>query len=347
MSLVNNSLSTNNSGFYVYDYFETKYLAKVFELYGKSLKKLGFLPMNFPKVGLLENFYKEKSHFNLNAQVLRIEKYPLFLAPTTEAIAYPILYSNNNLVLPFKWFQLGPVYRNESKYCRKFIRHKEIAFFHEAHGIYGTEKNLKEDLEKILKTINSFLKKIGLDKFVKLNLRPPEDTFPGANRTYAFDITLPKKITEDSKRTIQLLTVHDLGKNFSTAYRNQKSQPLYGLCFGVSERLFGCLLEYYNKDLKFLFKPDFLKILVHPTSKVKNMCILKNYNTNKINLILDKYNPCIYTIIGPKEEKNKTLRAYRINSENFKGVFSTLKEAKKFVEKLRLKLIKGEYAKNN
>ena len=101
------------------------------------------------------------------------------------------------------------------------------------------------ELTLVLKVYKEFFNQIGLP--TKISLRPPEDTFPGALKTYAFDTLVGSKV-------VQIGTVHYLGDNFSKVF-NPSKNTYYGLCFGMSERIYGCLRAIYQKNLKYIHNP--------------------------------------------------------------------------------------------
>lgn len=233
------------SGFYTHDFKEVKRITLFNERYNKLLESLGFLPRCFPAFGLKSDLEKETSHMEMKAEVYTIEDTDYFLRPTSEAIAYPLTYGDASLKTPYKWYSIGPVFRNESKYCRKYERHKEISFFHESHGIYSTQKKALEEVNQLIPKISQFLWDEGVPHVV--NIRPLEDTFPGAVRTYAFDTITPEG------KVLQILTLHYLGDNFSKAYKPGGS--FYGICFGHSERIIGALSLHYKENIRWWNNP--------------------------------------------------------------------------------------------
>ena len=233
------------SGFYVHDFLQVKRMNKINLCYNELIEEIGFLPRCFPCIGLNSDLEKETSHMKMKAEVYYLEGTPYFLRPTSEAIAYPLTYGDASLKTPFRWYSIGPAFRNESKYCRKYERHKEISFFHESHAIYSTAEKAELQVEALLPLISNFLDEQGLPHVV--NIRPIEDTFPGAEKTYAFD-TITDKGT-----VLQILTLHYLGSNFSKAYK--QGGQFYGVCFGHSERIIGALNEHYKEDLRWVKNP--------------------------------------------------------------------------------------------
>ena len=253
------------SGFYVHDFLEVKRMNEFNSCYNELIENEGFLPRYFPTVGLLKDLEKEKSHINMKPEVYTIHNTDYFLKPTSEAIAYPLTYGNAALKTPFKWYSVGPAFRNESKYCRKYERHKEIAFFHESHGIYSTENLALLDIKKLLPLISTFLLEQGIPH--RIHLRPPQDTFLGAEKTYAYDTVTPEG------KVLQILTVHYLGTNFSKAYKI--GHDFYGICFGHSQRIIGALKNLYKDDLRWVKNPykiiSYKKLVEYSKEKKQNI----------------------------------------------------------------------------
>lgn len=309
-------LNQEISGFYIFDTAEVLKIKKIYERYNQILEDQAYYPITFPSVGLLSNFFKEKFELSLDSQVYRLksskssEETDLFLKPTSEAVAYPLTYGNNNLKMPFKWYQSSPVFRNESKYCRKYSRHKQIAFFHEAHAIFSTEKEAKDEMENMLVQVNKFfISELKLP--VTVNKRPEEDKFPGAQESYGFDLELENK-------TIQVFSIHYLGTNFSKVYRKDLNL-VYGVCFGLSERILGALkrvLEFevqrtvFNPNPILVFykgeKPknqDLKRVKLVNIEKLISKNLLKRNNTEEIFLTLEeKFKPIFIGEYKPDQE---------------------------------------------
>ena len=248
------------SGFYFHDFLEVKRLQEMYSRYNAKLEELGYFPRHFPTVGLLSDLEKEKNHLKFTPEVYVISQTDYFLKPTSEAVAYPTTYGDPSLRTPYRWYQVGPVFRNESKYCRKYERSKQIAFFHESHGIFSTKEMALEELDKVMKVVREFLDHYGIP--YKIHVRPPEDTFLGAQTTYAFDTVLPSR-----GKVLQTITLHDLGSNFSKAYKPGVTD-FYGICWGHSQRLLGTLKALYGGDLKWIDNPY----------KILTLKDLRNYN---------------------------------------------------------------------
>jgi seryl-tRNA synthetase len=233
----------NIKGVYTYNHLDIKRLRYFYDLLQKTLEQHNYVPYYFPAFGLWSNLEKEKNHFNFKGETFKVDNY--FLRPTSEAIAYPIVYEDQSIRYPFKWYQCAPVYRNETKQNRKYFRSRQIAFFHETHAIFSNKRDCLIDLKFLMKLTIRFLRRIGI--LCKIHKRPEEDKFPGAVSTYAFDTILP------DKTVIQVATLHYLGDNFSKVYKS--GNPTYGLCLGFSERIIGVLKQLYQDKYRYIHNP--------------------------------------------------------------------------------------------
>jgi len=220
------SFDFNNTlkGFYILNSYDTKLMLEISSKLNQLLELKGYERYTFPTIGRVEDLQKEKNFFEFKRQTFILEGNEFYIKPTSEAIAYPIIFDNKQ-INEFKFYLQGPVFRKESKACKKFFRHREIAFFHEAHAIVS-EDNAITTLNEALQIYKEFFKILNLD--YELEIRSKEDTFPGAQITYAFD----------SKKTkVQLGSVHLLDKNFSTVFGDTSNRRI--ICFGISERILG------------------------------------------------------------------------------------------------------------
>lgn len=233
-------LPNHINGCYHYSWDDVKFIRLIHQSWESKIEGLDYYPHYFPKLGLNQSILKEKSLLNLANDSYKIDGKPWFLAPTSQAVAYPLCYGDAALPLPFKWYQLGPAYRNETKMCQKYIRNREIMFFHQAHALFPNPNDAQSEVKKILVLVKNLLDQLGLP--FRLCVRPKDDTFPGAESTYAFDCWMGKPV--------QVFTVHYLKDNFSRIYR--RGDPVYGVCFGFSQRLLGVLKETYKGDLPYV-----------------------------------------------------------------------------------------------
>jgi prolyl-tRNA synthetase len=334
-------------GFYVLNPLQTKRMNSICSKLAKKIEQRGFRQYKFPTIGLIEDLQKEKQHLSIGAECFKTEEYSYFLKATSEAVAYPMVYSNNNTRLPFKWYSVGSVFRNESKACKKNLRARQIYYFFEAHSIYSKKQNLEIQLENLKCMIYEFLRQIGIP--CRVYIRPPWDTFPGAKTTYAYDTFIDGE-------PLQVATLHDLDDTFSKAYRSS-DKPLFGLCFGVTERLLGALEGHYKEDIRyFQNKTETIAIAsdnlnldyLHKIKTLEDEKIVQtsSFRKNQLQKIQNDYDP-IYTVkVGDKEIKGTAQFVYHYvekksqipQCEEKNKILNSKIEVKKVIAKTRKKL---------
>lgn len=273
-------------GCYTYDTADCRKMDYLYNNIRKYLRQRGFKKQSHPRIGLMSDFQKEKEHFKLNSEVFKLESGRTYLSATGESVMYPAIYHNKQLIYPLKWYDLGPVWRNQTKATKKYFRGSQISFFLEAHAILTKENEAKDEFEQWIITIKEFFNEIGLSK-VKIVERPPEDKFNGAERTVAFDYTL-------GENEIQIASIHYLGSNFNDAYNNSGAKT-YGYCWGFSERILGVLKKVYGQNYYHIF--DQRPLLVYYDSKLDLKEVAKrnvyDYLTQGY-VKLNDFNPTIF-----------------------------------------------------
>lgn len=280
-------------GFYVYSPFETKLQQKIILLFNKQLEKKGYLNYTFPTVGLFEDLKKEHELFELNNECFALNK-DYFLKPTSEAVVYPFLIKQqfNN----FKYYQVGPVFRNESKHCKKLVRSRQLAFFHESHAI--VEPNLAEKtFQEATELYEEFFHNLGIK--VNLVYRPPEDRFPGAEKTLAFDSV---------EENVQVGSIHLLKKDFLSAFGKTQKRVV---CFGFTQRVQGVM-----KEIPIKYHP-YPVVIINMTDKKIDLsgdfCVLtydkKKLPFSKFMSAVDSfYKPLVKIKVGLKELSNNKIQ---------------------------------------
>ena len=294
------------SGFYCYTPEEQKRLRKIYRGVESVMEDvLNYNYTSFPTVGLIEDFEKEMDHFKMNAQVFKIQDTPYFLKPTSESVAYPIVFSNTALQLPHKWYSVGPVFRNESKAVQRMVRNRQIRYFFESHAFFKTKLQAEKQIKDVLNEMKLYFEALGI--FGQIRLRPIEDTFPGAEKTFAIDVPL------ENGKAAQVCTMHYLGTRFSEIYSNNKISA-HGVCMGFTERVLGIQRSLYNEALKWIDNPysiisfglkDKKENTLKPELKgVYSWAIRENQRTTEeVKKYIQLYTPCFYFLYGPKEKK--------------------------------------------
>ena len=266
-------------GFYNYDSVDCRKINYLFSKLKNRLRVKGYRQLSFPRVGLYADFKKEKDHFELNSEVFRLEDERYYLSATGESIMYPIVYEDKSTVYPIKWYDIGPVWRNESKVTKKYFRCKQINYFFETHAIYTKEEESKKAFNEWIVELKKFFEQIGLSK-ISVVKRPEDDKFKGAEETIAFDYTL-------DGQTYQLASIHYLGSNFNDAY-NEMGYKTYGYCWGVTERLLGLLKLVYKEKYDSLFEDR--PLLVYYKDSIELEELVSNNKYDRLTLAYVKLN---------------------------------------------------------
>src|SRR5690606_26760262 len=108
--------------------------------------------------------------------------------------------------LPLKLNQWGNVLRWEMR-TRLFLRTAEF-FWHEGHCAFEDKQGAEKDCLTILDLYEKFFTDyLAFDGFK--GVKTPDERFPGADETYAFEAMM-----QDGK-ALQAATTHNLGTNFA------------------------------------------------------------------------------------------------------------------------------------
>ncbi len=191
----------------------------------------------------------------------------LSLRPTSETPIYEMfkLWIRSHTDLPFKVHQSCAVYRYETKHTRPLIRGREF-LWNEGHSAHADGDDVKSHMEEIKKIYLRLINELLCIPFV-VNSRPEWDRFPGADESCAFDTLMP------DGRTLQVATVHDLGRNFSKAFgltfENESGEhelaytSSYGPSFG---RLLAAVICIHGDDVGLILPPKIapLQVVVIP-----------------------------------------------------------------------------------
>ncbi len=177
------------------------------------------------------------------------------LRPTSETAIYPMLklWVRSHADLPQKLYQIGSVFRCETKTTRPIIRVREVTTFKEAHTAHATLKDVEAQVKEAIQVYKDFFDACGIP--YTINCRPDWDKFPGAIYSLSFDTIMP------DGRTLQVGTVHNLGQNFAKAFEiqyekiNGQQEYVWQTCYGISERAIGALLSIHGDDNGIILPP--------------------------------------------------------------------------------------------
>ena len=170
------------------------------------------------------------------------------LRPTSETAIYPMLklWIRSHADLPSKLYQIGSVFRCETKTTRPIIRVREVTTFKEAHTGHTTLEDAETQIKEATQIYKDFFNVCGVPYVV--SRRPDWDKFPGSLYSISFDVIMP------DGRTLQSGTVHNLGQNFSKAFDIQYEtaegdhEYIWQTCYGISERAIGALISTHGDD---------------------------------------------------------------------------------------------------
>ncbi|MEM2207612.1 MAG: proline--tRNA ligase [Sulfolobales archaeon] len=190
----------------------------------------------------------------------------LALRPTSET---PLSYLESMWIksykqLPKKYYQVVSIFRYETAATRAMIRVREVTTFKEAHTLHSTYEDSERQVIEAVGVYSTFFRELGIP-FV-ISKRPEWDKFPGAIYTIAFDTLMP-----DGK-TLQIGTVHNLGRSFTIAFNVWVHMPDGSMDFGwqtsygISERVIASLISVHgdNTGLRLLFKFAPIQVVVVP-----------------------------------------------------------------------------------
>jgi len=184
------------------------------------------------------------------------------LRPTSETAIYPMLkiWIRSHADLPKKIYQIGSVFRYETKTTRPIIRVREVTTFKEAHTSHATIEAAEAQIKEAIQIYKNFFDACGVPYVI--SRRPDWDKFPGAFYSISFDVILP------DGRTLQSGTVHNLGQNFSKAFEIQyetlegEHEYIWQTCYGISERGIGSLISVHGDDNGIALMPNLAPIQV-------------------------------------------------------------------------------------
>lgn len=190
----------------------------------------------------------------------------LALRPTSETpLSYlESLWIKSYKQLPKKYYQVVSIFRYETAATRAMIRVREVTTFKEAHTLHSTYEDSERQVAEAVEVYSAFFKELGIPFVV--SKRPEWDKFPGAIYTIAFDTIMP-----DGK-TLQIGTVHNLGRSFTIAFNVWIHMPDgsmdYGwqTSYGISERVIASLVSIHGDatGLRLPFKYAPIQVVIVP-----------------------------------------------------------------------------------
>ena len=242
--------------------------------------------VQFPIMVTETNLRKEATHirdfedevFWITHGGLKPLKIKYALRPTSETAIYPMLklWIRSHADLPQKLYQIGSIFRCETKTTRPIIRVREVTTFKEAHTSHATLEEAEAQIKEATQIYKEFFDICGVPYVI--SRRPEWDKFPGALYSLSFDVIMP------DGRTLQSGTIHNLGQNFAQAF-DIKYETLEGTheyiaqtCYGISERAIGAFLSVHGDDNGIALIPELapIQIVIIPIPhKEKQLLITK------------------------------------------------------------------------
>ena len=250
--------------------FGFKLRENVLRVIRRNLDETGHEEMLFPTLIPEDLIVKESTHIkSFEGEAYWIThggnnelSVKLALRPTSETAITPMvkLWVRSHADLPLLLYQIGSIFRYETKATKPLIRIREVTTFKEAHTFHASHKESKAQVKRANEIYMKIFSELCIPYVV--NERPEWDRFAGALTTYAFDTIFP-----DGK-CLQIGTSHDLGQNFAKAFdlTFEKKGGTRGLVwqtsYGISERAIAAVIVVHGDDRGLVLPPKITPIQV-------------------------------------------------------------------------------------
>ena len=262
------------------------------EIFDKWLKDYGVENASFPLLIPMSFFSREAEHVDgfakecavvthhrlesdgegglKPAEDAKLEE-PYVVRPTSETIIGDAMsrWIQSYRDLPMQLNQWAQVLRWEMR-TRLFLRTAEF-FWHEGHNAFEDHEGADSDCLHVMGLYEKFFTEyLAFDGFI--GVKTPEETFPGANRTYAFEAMM-----QDGK-ALQAATTHDLGTTFAKTFnityqgRDEKEHLCHTTSWAFSTRTIGGLIMMHADDDGMIMPPRIApqQIIILPVTKDDN-----------------------------------------------------------------------------
>ncbi|MHA2367298.1 MAG: proline--tRNA ligase [Candidatus Hodarchaeales archaeon] len=178
----------------------------------------------------------------------------LALRPTSETVMYPMyaIWIRSHADLPLKLSNWSNIIRMDTKNTKPLLRDREF-LWNEAHTCHVTAEECEGQVRESMDIYSAILDELCLSYLILR--RPPQDTFPGAVYSIAFDSPLP------DGRSLQSGTTHNLGQNFAKAFdikfldADGETKHVYQTCYGLSTRLIAAIVAVHGDDQGLIIPP--------------------------------------------------------------------------------------------
>ncbi len=216
-----------------------------------------FIPLSFleQESAHVDGFAKEcavVTHHRLEAEDGKLKpagelEEPLVVRPTSETVVGHAFarWIQSHRDLPVKINQWANVVRWEMR-TRLFLRTAEF-LWQEGHTAHATPEEAEEETLKMLEVYRSLCEE-QLAVPVILGKKSESEKFPGAEETYCLEAMM------QDRKALQAGTSHNLGQNFSKAFKVEFSseegdlQNPYTTSWGMTTRLIGAMVMVHSDD---------------------------------------------------------------------------------------------------
>lgn len=193
---------------------------------------------------------------------------PYVVRPTSETIIGDAMsrWIQSYRDLPLQLNQWAQVLRWEMR-TRLFLRTAEF-FWHEGHNAFANHEDAEKDCLTVMGMYEKFFNEyMAFDGYI--GIKTPDERFPGANETYAFE-----SMMQDGK-ALQAATTHDLGttfaKTFNIKYQGKDLQEhlCHTTSWAFSTRTIGGLIMMHADDDGMIMPPRIApqQIIILPVIK--------------------------------------------------------------------------------
>jgi prolyl-tRNA synthetase len=323
---------------------------KIQKYFDEQIKKTGHKNAYFP-VFIPEKFLKkEAEHFKgfvpecawVTVGGERTLKERLAVRPTSETIIYTMFrkWIRSWRDLPLKLNQWCNIVRWETRATKPFLRTREF-LWQEGHTAHATVEDADTEAMEILSIYKNLMENL-LAIPVLVGKKSELEKFAGALYTVTLEALMP-----DGK-TLQMGTSHNLGQNFSKAFKiqfigeDEKDHYVWTTSWGISTRLLGAIVMVHGDDKGLVLPPRiapyqaviipiFYKEVERDTILNRARDVSDTLNQNGIPATIDdrmEYTPGwkfnewelkgvpVRIEIGPKDiENNRVVAARRDTSE--------------------------------
>jgi len=181
-------------------------------------------------------------------------KRKLALRPTSETCMYYMysIWIRSHADLPLKMSNWANIIRMDTKNTKPLLRDREF-LWNEAHTCHATAEEAEQQVLESMDIYGTLLDELCLS-YLTLQ-RPPQDTFPGAIYSIAFDSPLP------DGRILQSGTTHNLGQSFAKVFGiryldvDGNTKHVFQTCYGLSTRLIAAIIAIHGDNQGLIIPP--------------------------------------------------------------------------------------------